>query len=482
MTLAKTAPADPHHRCTHLYRLMPWDYGIRWAADAVLARPGSATAGVDGMTRGHFKERCEEESTMRRDSLKRKTSVPQPVRRVHIPKGAGKTRPLAIATPRDRIVHAALRALLDPIYAADCQPLSSGCRKGRWTMDAMAVLRPLCHTHVKRYEVMEGALKRYFETVHHRKRLSILTHRLANEDILALSGKFLQAGVMNHGLLARTQTGLPQGAIISPLLSHVSLHAFDTRAAAPWDVSPDARRKRREAGFGTSQLVRFADDCVVVSHGGMAEVKATKPAITGDLETTLHLELSEENTHSTHVNEGFTCLGFHSHRVQAAGRWVVHLRPAAKGTARVKEKLTSLTSSTWTWMAESTCLGTRNAIGRGWAKYYRHTSLFSDMEVLTRYTWHRYWLGLRHTHKGSRKHRLITPSTRVIHGRTRWTATRREGDQTLIASQWLATRQEFPRSRYPQKGRTGLPHPYLRQDTGTDVEYPWGETGPDECI
>src|SRR6266511_321955 len=440
MILATTAQADPHHRFTNLYSLMHWDYWLRCAADAVLARPGSATAGVDGMTRFRFKERYEKEITMLRNSLKRKTYVPQPVRRVHIPKGAGKTRPLGIATLRDRIVQEALRATLDPIYEADFQHPSYSFRTGRCTMDAMAVLMPLFNTHVKHYYVIEGDLNRYFDTVHHRKLLSILKRRIADQDILDLIWKFLKAGVMDHGLFARTETGLPQGAIIAPLLSNVYLHEFDTWAAEQWDVSPYARRRRRQAGFGNYKLVRFADDFVVVSHGGIAEVKAPKQAIKGYLETTLHLELSEEKTHITHVNEGFTFLGFHIHRVPSAGRWVVHLRPAAKGTARVKEKLKSLTSRTWTWMDEYTRLGTLNAIVRGGANYYRHTRLLSDIEVITRYTWHRYLLWLRRKHKGSRKHRLITSRTRVIHGRTRWTATIREGDQTLTAYQWLPTR------------------------------------------
>ena len=221
MTLATTAQAKPDHRFTNLYSLMHWDYWLRCAADTVLARPGSTTAGVDGMTRFHFKERYDEEIAALRDRLKRKTYVPQPVRRVHIPKSAGKTRPLGIATLRDRMVQEALRAILDPIYEADFQPHSYGFRKGRCTMDAIAVLMPLFNTHVKHCYVIEGDLKSYFDTVHHRKLLSLLKRRIADRDILDLIWKFLKAGVMDHGLFARTETGLPQGAIIAPLLSNV---------------------------------------------------------------------------------------------------------------------------------------------------------------------------------------------------------------------------------------------------------------------
>ena len=135
MTLAKTAQENPHHRFTNLYSLMHWDYWIHCAADAVLARPGSSTAGVDGQTRFYFKDHHDEQIAILVDNLKRKTYQPQPVRRVHIPKGNGKTRPLGIATLRDRIVQEALRAMLDPIYESDFQPHSYGFRKGRCTMD-----------------------------------------------------------------------------------------------------------------------------------------------------------------------------------------------------------------------------------------------------------------------------------------------------------------------------------------------------------
>jgi group II intron reverse transcriptase/maturase len=481
-TLATTATNDPTHRFTNLYSLMHWGYWIAYAAEAVLARPGSSTAGVDGKTRDYFKETYEEQLADLVDSLKRKTYQPQPVRRVSIPKGNGKTRPLGIPTLRDRIVQEALRAILDPIFETDFQHHSYGFRKGRCTMDAIAVLMPLFNARNKHFYVLEGDIKGYFDTVHHRTLMSLLRKRIADKDILDLVWKFLKAGVMDGGLFARTDKGVPQGGVISPLLANVYLNEFDKWAEEKWNVDHYRRQRNRQTGHGNFKMVRYADDFVVVSNGRIEEVREAKQSLKTYLETELHLELSDEKTVITHVTDGFDFLGFHIRRVNPEGRWVVHLRPTAKGTARVKAKIKELTSRNWTWLDEYTRLTSLNAIARGWAEYYRHTSLLGDIEDVTKHVWHRYLNWLLAKHKGSRSHRLIKAKTRVLHNRTRWTAEMRENGNTLFAYQWLPTRQELKRSRYMQKGPEGFPHPYLDADATTPMDYPMGNTGPAESI
>ena len=162
-TLATTACDEPTHRFTNLYCLLHWDKWIRGAAEAVLARPGSATAEIDGQTRHAFQEHFEEHLASLVADLKAKTYQPQPVRRAYIPKANGKRRPLGIATLRDRIVQEALRAVLDPIFESDFRPHSYGFRKGRCTMDAIAVMMPLFNTSSKHYYVIEGDIKGYFD-------------------------------------------------------------------------------------------------------------------------------------------------------------------------------------------------------------------------------------------------------------------------------------------------------------------------------
>ena len=480
--LAKTASEHPDHRFTNLYDLLHWDCWMHISAERVLARPGSQTDGVDGTTRDAFKKDYERQMTALIDQLKRRTYEPQPVRRVYIPKHDGKKRPLGIPALRDRIVQEALRAILDPIYESDFQQHSYGFRKGRRTMDAIAVLMPMFNTSLKHYYVIEGDLQSYFDTVHHRTLMKLLRRRLKDRELLDLLWKFLKSGVMEGGLFGRTESGVPQGGVISPLLANVYLNEFDKWATAQWDLGHYARQRRRQAGLGNYKMVRYADDFVVVSNASKAEVKATKAAIQQFLENELHLTLSEEKTVITHVNDGFDFLGFHIQRKQVNGRWAVHLRPTVKAKERVNRKLKDLTSRNWTWMDEHTRLATLNAIVRGWAAYYRHTSLVADIEDITRFTWFRYLNWLLAKHKGSRKGQLIREKTRVLHGRIRWYAEEREGDNTLEAYQWLPTGQELERQRYRQKGKAGFPHPYLSGHAEATGDHPQGETGPDERI
>jgi RNA-directed DNA polymerase len=400
MKLAIAAQENPEHRFTNLYSLMHWDYWIECATQTVLARPGSSTAGIDGTTRDNFKVNYQEETQKLVVSLKEKTYEPQPVRRVYIPKSKRKKRPLGIPVLRDRIVQEALRAILDPIYETDFRQHSYGFRKGRRTMDAIAVTMSLTNPSNRYYYAIEGDIKSYFDNVHHRKLLSILKKRIADRDILDLIWKLLKAGVMEEGLFARTKTGVPQGGVVSPLLANVYLNEFDKWAEEKWHLTPYEQQKRRKAGLGNYRLIRYADDFVVLSNDRIEGVRQAKQEIRDFLANELHLELSEEKTHITHVNDGFDFLGFHIQRCKPEGRWVVHLRPTDKAKERVKGKIKDLTTRSWTWMDEYSRMTTLNAIVKGWAEYYKHTSLLEDIEEITRYTWFRYLGWLLKKHKG----------------------------------------------------------------------------------
>jgi hypothetical protein len=225
-----------------------------------------------------------------------------------------------------------------------------------------------------------------------------------------------------------------------------------------------------------------ATHLVVVSNGNLAEVKAVKEELKDFLSTSLHLELSEEKTKITHINDGIDFLGFNIQRVKPEGKWVVHLRPTGKGIERIKKRVQDLLTRGWTWLKEYIQLTRLNALVRGWAEYYKHTSLLEDIEEVTRYVWFRHLQWLMRKHKGARKNKLITAKTKIIHNRTRWTAEIREGGTTLETYQWLPTRKELQRKRYPQKGKKGFKHPYIWDEEPVASDYPQGETGPAEHL
>ncbi len=481
--LAVKASSNPEYRFSNLYDLMHWDKWINCAAKAVLSKPGSDTAGVDGKTRDYFKANYDRLITELQEELKRKQFKPQPVRRVYIPKGNGKKRPLGIPALRDRIVQEAMRMILDPIYESDFQPHSFGFRKGRRTMDAIAILMPKFSKAGKFYNVIEGDLQSYFDTVNHRKLLSILKRRIADKGLIDLIWKFLKAGVMEEQLFAKTEAGVPQGGIISPLLANVYLNEFDKWAEERWHrLTPYERQKERKAGRGSYIMVRYADDFVVISNDTIEGVRQTKDAIKEYLETELHLTLSEEKTTITHVNDGFDFLGFHIQKVKSEGRWVTHLRPRDESVKRIRAKIKDLTSRRMVLFDEVTRLSTLNTVVRGWCEYYKHTSLHRDLEQISRYTWHRYHAWLRKKIKGSRKRLLIKDKTKVIHGRERWYAEIGKGENKVFVYQWLPSPKELKRSRYQMKGRNGFAHPYIFKEEPTEYENPKGNVGVPEEV
>lgn len=482
ITLARTASENPDHRFLNLYSLMHWDCWIRCAMDTVLARKGSRSAGVDGKSKDYFKENYEQQLRLLLHELKTKTYRPMPVRRVYINKANGKKRPLGIPALRDRFVQEALRMILDPIYESDFQPHSYGFRKGRRTMDAIAVLMPRFNSSTKQYYVIEGDLKSYFDTVNHRILVKLLRRRIADKDLLDLIVKFLKAGVMEDQLFSYTEAGVPQGGIVSPLFANVYLNEFDKWAERKWNsYTPYERSLIRKSGRGHYQMVRYADDFVVVSSDTMAGVRQTKAEIKDYLEKELKLTLSEEKTKITHVNDGFNFLGFSIQRKKSEGRRVTHLRPTQESIRKIKAKIKEQTTRSYTFMDETDRLGSLNSIVKGWCEYYKHTSLLSDLEGISRYVWHRYHGWLRKKFKGSRKRQLIRDKTKQIKNRTRWTAKLIEDGKELFVYQWLPSPVELKRCRYLQKGRDGFSHPYLSSEAIDEVA-PQGHKGVDPAL
>jgi RNA-directed DNA polymerase len=161
--LSVWATQDTERKFYDLYSLLLDKEWLRLAHDHVKHNAGSVTAGCDGITMGDFDAHLEANLQHLREELQSETFVPQPVRRVNIPKPNGKVRPLGIAAIRDRIVQEALRMILEPIFEADFSPYSFGFRPTRRTMDAVRHIQWCTAPMRKYYWVIEGDISSYFD-------------------------------------------------------------------------------------------------------------------------------------------------------------------------------------------------------------------------------------------------------------------------------------------------------------------------------
>jgi RNA-directed DNA polymerase len=243
-----------------------------------------AAPGVDDVTWQEYGERLGERLCDLEGRIHRGSYHPQPVRRVHIPKGDGRTRPLGIPTLEDKLVQQAVRMVLEPIYEAMFVGLSYGFRPGRSQHDALDALA-VAIGKKKVSWVLDADIRSYFDTIDHGWLQKFLEHRIGDTRMVRLIMKMVRAGVMEDGELHEVQEGAPQGGSVSPLLSNIYLHyVFDL-----WVI--DWRRKQAR---GEMYAVRYADDFVMAFQHEQ-DARAAHQSV-GERFAKFGLELHSEKT------------------------------------------------------------------------------------------------------------------------------------------------------------------------------------------
>ena len=400
--LSQWATADPTKRFVDLYSLLCNETWLRAATHATLRNKGSETAGIDSMTKSNFLGDYDGNIARLQASLKAKTFDSVPVRRVYIPKPySDKKRPLGIPVLVDRIVHEALRMVLEPIWDADFSIHSYGFRPNRSTYDAMTYIGKRLTGNGSTYQwVIEGDIASYFDTIPHRRLIKAVKKRVADRDIRDLLWKFLRAGVMDRHNFSETLTGTPQGGIVSPLLANIYLHTLDKYMESKYlSLSEWERQKRRRQGKANFLYVRYADDFVVLCNGTKAEAHAMKEELRGLL-CTMGLTLSEDKTKVTHITAGFDFLGYSVIRsIGTKGKMIPKVLIPVRAIKRFQHNIRRILSpSTANDSAKAKIIAVNRVI-RGWCDYYRCTNSPSVIfrRVGTEIFWGMaHWLGRKY--------------------------------------------------------------------------------------
>jgi group II intron reverse transcriptase/maturase len=318
-----------------------------WLREAYRRTRKDGATGIDGQTAEEYAKNLE--GNLRSLLGRAKTGMYRapPVRRVHIPKGKGETRPLGIPTFEDKVLQRAVVMVLEAVYEQDFLDCSYGFRPGRSAHQALDALHDAA-TWIAGGWMVELDIRKYFDSIDRERLRDVLRQRVRDGVILRLIGKWLNAGVMEAGALQRSEAGTPQGGVISPLLANIFLH----EVLDVWfhqEVLPRLR--------GRALLVRYADDAVMLfEHEEDARrVMAVLPKRFGKYGLTLHPDKTRlvpfkrpDRARSRRDDDDgpdgpatFDFLGFTVHWGKSlAGKWVVKERTAKDRFRRVLVDLT----------------------------------------------------------------------------------------------------------------------------------------------
>lgn len=248
--IAELAKLDPTMAFTSLNHHLD----LEWLRAAYDRTRKDGAVGVDGQTAAEYESNLEANLSSLLERMKSGRYRAPPVRRVHIPKAKGKTRPIGIPTFEDKVAQRAIVMLLEPIYEEDFLDCSYGFRRGRSAHQALTTLR----SHIMGGSVrwfLDVDIQAYFDTIAHGHLREFLAKRVVDGVVRRMIDKWLKAGVLERGQLRRSESGTPQGGVISPLLANIYLHYV----LDEWWVRDVVPRMKRACS-----LVRYADDFVMM--------------------------------------------------------------------------------------------------------------------------------------------------------------------------------------------------------------------------
>ena len=333
--IAELARQSPQMGFTSLAYLMDID----WLKEAWSRTRKDGATGVDGQTAKAYEQDLEGNLRSLLERVKSGTYRAPPVRRVHIPKGGSKTetRPIGIPTLEDKVLQRAVVMLLEPIYEQDFHDCSYGFRPGRSAHQALDALWKQSMDSRGGW-VVEVDIRKFFDTLDHRRLMELVGLRVRDGVLLRLIGKWLNAGVMEDGRVSFPTAGSPQGGVISPLLANVYLH----HVLDEW-FTTEVRPRLKGRAF----LVRYADDFVIgfTDEQDALRVMEVLPRRFGKYGLTIHPDKTrmlrfgpprnKKDDNPTNGSGTFDFLGFtHYWATSRKGTWVVKRKTASSRLSR----------------------------------------------------------------------------------------------------------------------------------------------------
>jgi RNA-directed DNA polymerase len=379
--IVKATQAERWGKVKALQRLLSRSYSAKvLAVKRVTENEGKRTPGVDGVLWDTPQKKAHAVQTLHQRGYR-----PQPLRRVYIEKANGKQRPLGIPTMHDRAMQALYKLALEPVAETTADLHSYGFRRKRSTADAIEqCFTTLVWQRSARW-VLEGDIRGCFDNISHDW---LLTNIPMETGILR---KWLKAGYIEKEVFYPTETGTPQGGVISPVLANMALDGLEKLLKTRFN-------RHTKRGKGTKvNCIRYADDFIITGSSPELLEQEVQPLVVQFLRER-GLTLSDEKTHITAIEDGFDFLGQHVRKYH--GKLLI--KPSKKSIQRFLNRIRTLLK-TQQALPAGALIAQLNPIIRGWAQYHQHVvskQVFADVDhAIVQALW--CWAKRRHPQKGT---------------------------------------------------------------------------------
>jgi len=363
------------------YLLTNSHYAKLLAVKRVTQNKGKKTAGIDGAK--WTTPNSKMNAVLKLSGGKYKAT---PLRRVYIPKfGTNKKRPLSIPTMYDRAMQMLHALALQPIAETTADPRSFGFRKNRSAQDACQYAFVCLSGKSSAQWVLEGDIKGCFDNINHDW---LLDNIPMDKSILT---QFLKAGFVYNRHLNPTKAGTPQGGIISPILANMTLDGMEEAISSVYHVGKNGEIDKRRYNPHKVNFARYADDFVVTAD--LEETAKDIAEVVKEFLKERGLELSEEKTHITHIDDGFDFLGWNFRKYK--GKLLI--KPSNKSIGKVTRKISDVIKRSKAWKQED-LINALNPIIIGWSNYHRSVVSKEVFSKLDNIVWNMLWRWAKRRH------------------------------------------------------------------------------------